>query len=79
MLYFFYYIWGFNQDFGCIDRLFSDVMQTKGKQKASSLSAVSEQAIEWCNSASEVGDNPSAMETAPIVPGDVAEDAGYDR
>ena len=39
-------------------------MQMKGKQKASSLSVVSEQAIEWCNS--EVGD-----ETAPIVPGDL--------
>jgi hypothetical protein len=49
-------------------------MQMKGKQKASSLSVVSEQAIEWSNS--EVGDDPSAMETAPIVPGDVAEDAG---
>ena len=53
-------------------RLFSDVMQMKreGKQKASSLSVASERAVEWSNS--EVGDEPSAMETAPFVHGGAA-------
>lgn len=47
----------------------------KGKQKASSLSVTSEQpeAVEWSDS--EAGDEPSAMETAPIVRGGAADDS----
>ena len=51
-------------------------MKREGKQKASSLSVASEWAVEWSNS--EVGDEPSAMETAPIVHGGAAEDFGDD-